>query len=660
MENPQDKMQNFQSNVTAPSSSNDLGIGLAVSRLDSFNKVFNPIIRAVMWVGSGILFIWTALMFIDVILRYIFNSPLPHSLDITQMVVALLAFIPLAYTQLEKSHISVDLITSHLPKKAELALSTSVYILCAAVAVVLVWQGILNATNYYRLNTLTFGGLPFFPATVAVSLGSFFLFLVLIRDIVSKLVECTKLRLGVLSRILMLVFPLLFLVLILLAMNHVLHPLSVVSAGFYCLILLLIIIFLGMPVSFSLLLIVMLIMGYAAGAHNGFMALGSLLFDQVSAYSWSVVPLYILMSYMILCGGLGTAAFYGAYKFIGHVRGGLALAVIIGSTLLAAVVGEGTAATVTMGLVAYPQMKKYKYADSLSTGAICAGATLGPIIPPSLPFIIYGIIASQSIGRLFIAGIIPGLILACSFVIYILIACRINPSLGPAAQKATWRERYNTLPSFVPIALLFLLVIGGIYGGVFTAMEGGAIGAILSLIIAFFLRKITWQSFKSALRDSMKFIGMVLLLITGSMLIANALGTSGASAAISNFCTSLGVPNLVFIIFILFIYLIFGVIADATIIILLTLPILVPILKAMEIDLIWFGVVSSIVGGMGSITPPYAMGIFMLRAIACPNVKLSVMYRGIIPFCIATLACVILMLFVPEIVVWLPNMMYGK
>ena len=332
---------------------------------------------------------------------------------------------------------------------------------------------------------------------------------------------------------------------------------------------------------------------------------------------------------------------------------------VAGSTFLAAVVGTGAAALVTMGLVALPEMRKYKYADTLSTGTIAAGATLGPIIPPSVPFIIFGIITQTSIGSLFIAGIIPGVLLAISFVIVILVWARINPNVAPAAEKTSWREKFRSVPVFGPIVALFLIVLGGIYTGIFTVVEGGGIGAFGSLVIALIGRKMTWKKFVNANLESVKMTGMIFPMVVGAMLFANALGSSGVSLAITDFVKSSGLSPVGLVILIMLIYILFGIVADAPVIVLLTIPILWGTLKALGIDMIWLGVLCAIVGGLGGITPPYAVDIFVLRKVACKDVPLSVMYKGIIPFCVVTIVVVVFLIAFPQLITWLPDLMKG-
>jgi tripartite ATP-independent transporter DctM subunit len=270
----------------------------------------------------------------------------------------------------------------------------------------------------------------------------------------------------------------------------------------------------------------------------------------------------------------------------------------------------------------------------------------------------FGILADVSIGKLFIAGIIPGLILAAAFIIQIIIQCRLKPTLAPAGERSRWDERLRGLPVFGPVVFLFLVIIGGIYAGVFSAMEGGGIGAFMALVIALALRRVTWSNFKIAITDSMKFICMIFLVIIGGLVFGNALGASGITNLLIDFLIGLGVTPMVFLAIVIFIYILWGIICDAAIIVILTVPILAPIAEALGIDLIWFGILTTVTVGLGSLTPPFAMGIFVLRAVALPDVSLGVMYRGIIPFCITTVVVIILILFFPAIATWLPGLMF--
>ena len=629
------------------------GLEGAVSFLDKIC----PIVRWAMYVGAGVLFAFVCFMFSDVMLRYLFDKPIPASNDIGSMVLVLLCFFAVAYTQLEKGHISVDLLTGRLKPRVALALSTAVYLICTVMIAVMVWRGILNTSDCYNIGRAGSSGIPFWPSAAIIPFGCTLLFIVFLRDLLSKVVECVQQRFSIITWFLILGLPILFMAMLVLNIYQIWTPVSPATGGWIGLVLLFVLIFLGMPVAFSILIVSVLIMGYSLGPASGFNMVGRMLYFHISSYTFTVVPLYLNMAYYIIVGGLGTAAFYGAYKWFGHYRGGLAMATVGGSTALASVVGSPVAALISIGMVAYPEMDRYKYSGALSTGVICAGATLGPMIPPSVSFIIYGIITETSIGSLFIAGIVPGLLMAASFVFVILFWCRFHPEAGPRAERANWSERFKSLPSFGPILLLFLLVIGGIYGGIFTAMEGGGIGAFFAFVITLASKKLPWSNFKKVLTESMKLIGMLLFVICSALIFSNSLGSSGLSAKLVEAILGLGLNPMVFVIIFLIVYLVFGIVSDAAIIILLTVPILAPVLVAMDVNLIWFGVLTTLAGGIGTISPPYAMSIFMLRNIAAPNLAIGTMFRGILPFVFSSVAVLILILLLPSLATWLPELM---
>jgi tripartite ATP-independent transporter DctM subunit len=621
------------------------------------NKGIDKLVTWTMYVTAGILFIWTLYTFLDVLLRYLFNHPLGYSVDVTQLCMVALVSGSVAYAQLKHGHIYVDLITENLKPRVRLGLFTFWEPIALAIVGVMVWQTALNSVHYHVVNTKTMGGLPLFPGTVMLTYGFALLFILILRDLIRHIGEMRKARFGAGAWLLVLGLPVLLIIFFALAETQTLTGISSGVAGYYAIVFLFIALFLGQPIYLTLILISVVLMGYSTGMLAGLSTVGDALFFYCASYDFSVVPLYVLMGYLVLLGGIGEKAFWAAARWVGHFRGGLAVAVVGASTALAACVGSGTAATVSMGLIAYPEMRKYKYDDGLSTGCICGGATLGPIIPPSLPMIIFGILTNTSIGKLFISGIIPGILLAVLFCIWIFIAVRVYPNSGPAGTRASWRERFGSLTSFGPILFLFLLVIGGLYAGIFTAMEGGAIGAFGAFLISLFLKKLTWKKFVESLTESVKFIGIIYLMIAGGLILTNAYGASGLSTTLGNWISSMGLSGWDVVVFLMFIYVIWGLAGDSGIIVILTVPIMYPILSAMGVNMIWYGLLTLLFGGMGSITPPLAVGIFMLRSIACPDVSLRTMFRGILPFCYATVLLGLLCLFIPQLATWLPTVM---
>ena len=631
----------------------DSGLARVISSLE---KVI-PVMRWLFYIVGAILALYTFFVVVDVILRYVFNKPLRLSMDIGGMVMTVFLFLAAAYVQVEKGHIEIDILTSKLSRKANLVLSGAMYIICLTVTGVIIWRSSVTTISFFQLGSKTQSGLPLFPSAAMIPIGSFFLFIIFLRDVLSKIRDCIELRPGIFAWLLFIGAPLMFLILILLGMLHVFTGINTDILGYISIALLFVFMFLGMPLAISFILFSVALTGISSSAMAGLMLVGNTLFTQTADYNWSVIPLFTLMSFIFMTSGMGTRAYKSAYIWFGSSRGGLAIATIVACTAFASVNGGPIPAIIIMGTVGLSEMRKYKYSDELSTGSILAGASLGPIIPPSVSFIIYGIICRESIGQLFIAGIIPGILLALSYIVVILVTCRISPGLGPAGKKTSWSDKLRSTPKFLPIVALFFLVIGGIYAGIFSAMEGGGIGAFGAFIIALATGSFSWRKLKSSLVESAKTNSMLLFVIIAGLIFGNGLGASGLSSKLVEATQGLGLSPFLFVGVILVIYLFFGIICDAPIILLLTLPILAPMIKEMGINMIWFGVLSTLITNLGAITPPFAMGIFMLKNISPSDLTIASMYRGVIPYCTATLVIVLLIMFYPELATWLPNLM---
>ncbi|MCL2110777.1 MAG: TRAP transporter large permease [Clostridiales bacterium] len=376
-------------------------------------------------------------------------------------------------------------------------------------------------------------------------------------------------------------------------------------------------------------------------------------FAQMLQYTFSAVPLFILMGIIISNTGMGRNLFDMAAKFVGQVRGGLAIATVGACAVFSAVCGSSMATAVTMGKVAFPEMKRHNYDESMAIGAIAAGGSIGIMIPPSLAFILYGLITQESIGRLFMAGIVPGVMQAVFYAILITIMCKFNPKLGPAAPRATWKERASSLPQTVPIIILIILVLGGIYGGVFTATEAGAIGACCAIIIALAFRKLTKKGFVGSIREAASTTGMILILIVGAYVFMRFLTLSGLPSVLSGFANSLQDRRWVVLIFIIVLYLGLGCIMDIYSVIVLTLPITYPLMKALGYDMIWYGVLLVKLIELGEITPPVGINTYVL-ARTC-KVRPETAFKGIIPFIISDLVIVAIICIWPELPMLLVN-----
>lgn len=375
-------------------------------------------------------------------------------------------------------------------------------------------------------------------------------------------------------------------------------------------------------------------------------------------YTLSVVPMFVLMGQFAYRSGLSTDLFDAAQKWFGRVRGGQALATIMACCGFGAICGSLTATTATMATVAYPEMKKNKYDPALSGGCIASGGTLGVLIPPSTPFILYGIITETSIGKLFAAGIVPGILMMVSFIFVILLQVFRNPSLAPKGNRYTIREKLGSLKSCIGMLILFTGVIGGMFAGIFSSTEAAGVGALLSLIFMAAKRQATLDNIIASLQDTLRIVGMSMLIIIGAFMLGYFLAVTKMPMSLALWVESLDVAPVVVIMMIIALYAFMGCFMDASAMTLLTIPILLPIIETLGYDLIWFGVVIIMVQNLGAITPPVGMSCF-IAAGTIKEIPLSTIYKGTLPMFLAFLVCFILVVYFPAISLWLPNLLYG-
>jgi C4-dicarboxylate transporter DctM subunit len=412
----------------------------------------------------------------------------------------------------------------------------------------------------------------------------------------------------------------------------------------------------GMPIGFCMALV----------GFGGYVVLGSLKgglsllstqpFDTCASYMLTVLPLFILMGELASEAGLIKGAYTAAQKWLGALPGGLAIATIGACAAFAAVCGSSMATAGAMTSVAYPEMKRYRYDPSLSTGCIAAGGTLGVLIPPSTVFIMYAIFANESVGRLYMAGIIPGLLLASAFMLVIYIICKINPSLGPRSEKTTWVGRLKSIKDIIPVVILAVIVLGGIWGGVFTANEAAGVGVIMALVLGLILRKISGKNFFKSLMESLSITAMVFAILIGAMIFNYFIVLTEIPARLSEIVVSLGLPSIGVLVAILLVYAVLGCIMDSFAMTVLTLPIFLPVLSILGIDLIWFGVLFVMMIEMSSITPPVGMNVFVVAGMV-REVPMYTVFRGIFPFFIAMVVCIALIVVFPKIALFLPDSM---
>ena len=432
---------------------------------------------------------------------------------------------------------------------------------------------------------------------------------------------------------------------------------SSLMIGVLGIILLIVLLLAGKNIGFTMLFVGFVGYAMVVSIKAAMGVLQSVPFSRSSNFDLSVIPLFVLMGQFAFHAGLSGDLYDFCHKFLGRVPGGLAVATIAACAGFAAICGSSTACAATMGVVCLPEMKKYNYDDALSTGCLAAGGTLGILIPPSVGFILYGISAEESIGALFAAGILPGILLSLFFIATIVIQVVRKPALGPKGDRYTIHEKLSSLKNVVPILILFVVVIGGIFIGLFTANEGAAIGAFGAFIFMIIRKKANWPNIKTALFESLKTTAMIFLIIIGAYVFGAFLTVSGLPTALASAISSLPVSRYLILVLILLVYVALGCIMDSLSMVMLLVPIFLPIIKTLGFDPIWFGVLMVMVMETGLITPPVGLNAYVISGVA-KDVPLHRVFQGVVPFIFALFAAVAVVIIFPQLALFLPGLMY--
>jgi C4-dicarboxylate transporter DctM subunit len=421
-------------------------------------------------------------------------------------------------------------------------------------------------------------------------------------------------------------------------------------------IVLIVLLFVRVPVAFSMASVG--IVGFATYVNwpGAFSMVGRLAFDTAQSSELSVIPLFVLMGNFITRAGLSQELYTAAYSWIGHRRGGLAMATIISCGGFSAVCGSSVATAATMAKVAMPAMRRFGYADTLATGAIAAGGTLGILIPPSVILVIYGIMTSTDIGSLFIAGIIPGILGVIGYNIAISIITRLKPEIGPPGERTDWPTRFKALSQVWGVLLLFLIVIGGIYLGWFAPTEAAGIGAAVAFIFAWTRKTLTWKVLFELLADAAQTTAMLFFILIGALIFSNLMNETGMPETLGTWVTGLETHPLIVILMIMLIYIALGAVLDSIAMILLTVPLFFPIVVGLNMDPVWFGIVVVVVTEISLITPPVGMNIFVLNSVL-PDVGTGTIFRGVTPFWMADMVRLAILVLFPTITLILPSLM---
>jgi tripartite ATP-independent transporter DctM subunit len=380
------------------------------------------------------------------------------------------------------------------------------------------------------------------------------------------------------------------------------------------------------------------------------------LYETGRNYTLSVVPLFILMGNFVTRAGMSHELFRAGNAFVGHLRGGLAMATVIACAGFGAICGSSIATAATMAKVAYPSMKRFGYSDALATGAIAAGGTLGIMIPPSTIMVIYGVFTETNIGKLFAAGILPGILGAVLLCLAVQYVTWRDPKAGPPGERSSWKERWAAIRGIWAVALLFVFVIGGIYGGLFTATEGAGMGAFGAMVFALWRRVLNWQTLYAALVESGRTTAMLFMILTGALVFAEFINITSMPNDLKAFVTQFQIHPILVVAAICAIYVILGTAMEELSMILLTIPVFFPLIVHLGFDPVWFGVLIVVVVEIGLISPPVGMNLFVLKTLI-PEVPTSTVFRGVMPFMLADCVRMALLIAFPAISLYLPSLM---
>jgi C4-dicarboxylate transporter DctM subunit len=417
------------------------------------------------------------------------------------------------------------------------------------------------------------------------------------------------------------------------------------------------IIFTRMPVAYVMTLVGFVGFAIQVSPQAALKLLSRDFYDVYSSYGLTIIPLFIFMGQIAFNAGISRKLYDSAYKMVGSCSGGLATATVCACTAFGAVCGSSPATAATMATVGLPEMKRYGYADELATGSVAAGGGLGMLMPPSVVLIVYGILTEQSIGKLFVAGIVPAIFITIWFALAVWLYCKAKPDQGPACEVHTWSERIRSLGQTLDTLLVFLIVMVGLFMGWFTPTEAGGVGAAAVVLVSVVKRQLTWAGFVKSVYESLRTSCMVLLLVAGAVVFGHFLAVTRIPFDVAQWVAGLQMPGWAIISMIVLVYLIGGCFIDALALIMLTIPIFYPIIQDLGYDPIWFGIIIVLVTQMGVITPPVGINVYVVNGIA-QNVPLETIFKGVIPFLLALIVGTGFLVAFPQIVMWLPDLMY--
>jgi tripartite ATP-independent transporter DctM subunit len=630
--------------------------GFFVSAAATLEKGVAPASRFFNYIACAALCIMPIPVFADVFLRYAFSYSIPGGIELQEFLMLILVFFGFAYVeQAGGGHIQIDLVVGKLKGRARNAVETFIYTISFLIMLLissqLVAQGIKKFQNGEISKSLELPmGLFYFLGALA----AFLLALVLLVQLLKVLGRAPQqggwgwLILAGLVACVLITGPM-----------AGIRPsgLSSAGSGILGMIFLFALLFLGVPIGFSMAItgfVGMIVLNKSLPPSLAMLGIGP--YDTGASYMLTVVPLFILMGELAFHSGISNELFEAASKWFGRVRGGVAMSAVAGCAGFAAVCGDSLATAVTLGAIAIPEMKKKHYDMSLATGSLAAGGTLGILIPPSVGFIFYAIVTEESIGKLFIAGIIPGIVLALLFITYISVVTRLRPQIAPQGEPFTLREKITSLKGVLGMLILFLVILGGILSGLFSAIEGGAVGAVGAFIYALAKRRMTFAMLVASLKSSLTITCKLLLILMGVGILGYFLAGTRLPFFLADAISGVGISRYLIFACVMIFFLILGCLLNVIPMILLVLPTIFPMIVALGFDPIWFGVVCVVMMEAGQITPPIGVNVFAISTSS--GVPMFTVFKGIFPFFMCMMLLIVLLVLFPQMATWLPRVFF--
>jgi tripartite ATP-independent transporter DctM subunit len=614
--------------------------------------------RLVGLVGVVQLLVMMLLVVLDVVLRQLFSRPIMGSYELVQFSLLTLVYFALPESFTKSAHIRMTLVVSRLPEGARRSCELFTLLLSWGFFLLITWRNIAKAVLIGRSGgTSLLLGIPLAPFYLLLAFGCGLACLILAGQIWRVLRAAA--RSAALIKLLaggLLGPALASLAVLALWRGCAGAGLPAFALGLASVLLLLLFLAAGLPIAFSMGIVGLIGFCCLGGPRAGLSQLEMVPFGVGSEYILSVVPLFLLMGQFSYTSGLSRDLYDASYAWLGHLPGGLAMATVVGCAAFAAISGSSIATAVTIGAVALPAMRRYRYSSTLALGSIAAGGTIGILIPPSIVFILYGILTEQSIGKLFMAGLLPGVLSVVLYMLIIAAQVRLNPGLGPPGARATSRERLRSLKRTWGMLVLFVVVLGGIYLGFFTPTEAGAVGACGAFLMAAAKKKITRSSLWTCLLETGRTTATLVIIFVGAMLFNYFLALTNLPLELAALITEHSINRYTTLFAILAVYLLLGSIMDPGSMIILTIPIFFPIIRSLGFDPIWFGVLVVVLAEIGCITPPVGINVFAVKSVE-PDVSLATVFRGVLPFWAADILRLALLVLFPQISLFLPSLL---